>query len=86
VGIVHQNLDDEEGVKRRNTMSPITVHELNKSLELIPSYPAGKFIQPFRKRRLYFVQAGSGEIKIGVTTHRKIKEKLRQIQTYCHQK
>lgn len=66
-------------------MSPVTVEELNEFCSRNTSFPVDA-IKPSTRRRIYFVQAATGEVKIGVTTSAKIRNKLRSIQTYCPSK
>lgn len=48
--------------------------------------PEGAYSPVNRKRRIYFIQAATGEIKIGVSQTAKIKSKVRQMQVYCPSK
>jgi len=67
-------------------MSPVTGEDIIAATKMNLVWPEGAYCPVNRKRRIYFVQAATGEIKIGVTTAPKIHNKLRQMRTYCPSK
>ncbi len=67
----------------------VTAEMMIKDILGAPDYrimPEGSYCPINRTRRIYFIQAATGEIKIGVSQTAKIKNKVRQMQIYCPSK